>query len=95
MSFSLLFQVGIQEVFSTNANLTGMIPQINYELHVSNFLHKAKIEINEEGTVAAAATGKFSTDSFCTITNTYIVLTPQISPLINFSKFLIIQKKKV
>jgi serpin B len=68
--FSLFFQVGIQEIFSTNANLSGMIHWINYELHVSNFLHKAKIEVNEEGTVAAAATGKFSTDSFCTITNT-------------------------
>lgn len=91
-TFSLFFQVGIQEVFSTNANLTGMIQWVNYELHVSNFLHKAKIEINEEGTVAAAATGKFSTDSFCTITNTYIVFTSQTRPLINFSKFPIIQK---
>ena len=70
-TFSLFFQLGIQEAFSTNANLTGMIQWVNYELHVSNLLHKAKIEVNEEGTVAAAATGKFSTDSFCTITNTY------------------------
>jgi len=52
-----LNELGIQEVFSTNANLTGMIQWVNYELHVSNFLHKAKIEISEEGTVAAAATG--------------------------------------
>lgn len=52
-----LHEVGIREVFSTNANLTGMIQWMNYELHVSNFLHKAKIEVNEEGTVAAAATG--------------------------------------
>jgi serine protease inhibitor len=66
----LSFQLGIHEVFSTNANLTGMVQWINYDLHVSNFLHKAKIEINEYGTVAAAATGNFSTNSFCTITNT-------------------------
>jgi len=72
-----------------------MIQLANYELHVSNFLHKAKIEISEEGTVAAAATGKFSTDSFCTITNTYIALTSQTRPSINLSKFPIIQKKSV
>uniref|UniRef100_A0A1V1FYH4 Putative serine protease 27 n=1 Tax=Reticulitermes speratus TaxID=60591 RepID=A0A1V1FYH4_9NEOP len=52
-----LNELGVQEVFSTNANLTGMVQWINFDLHVSNFLHKAKIEINEDGTVAAAATG--------------------------------------
>lgn len=52
-----LNELKIEEIFSTNANLTGMIQLANYELHVSNFLHKAKIEISEEGTVAAAATG--------------------------------------
>jgi serine protease inhibitor len=46
-------------VFSTNANLTGMVQWGNQPLHISNIFHKAKIEINEEGTVAAAATGKF------------------------------------
>jgi serine protease inhibitor len=63
-TFYLSFQTGIQDVFSTNANLTGMVQWTNYDLHASNFLHKAKIEVNEDGTIAAAATGKFSTDPF-------------------------------
>lgn len=52
-----LNELGIQEVFSINANLTGMVQWGNQPLHISNIFHKAKIEINEEGTVAAAATG--------------------------------------
>jgi serine protease inhibitor len=59
----VLFQLGIQEVFSTNANLTGMVQWGNQHLHISNIFHKAKIEINEEGTIAAAATGKFNAHS--------------------------------
>jgi serpin B len=58
-----LFQLGIQEIFSTNANLTGMVQSGSNELHISNIFHKAKIEINEEGTVAAAAVGKLFTES--------------------------------
>jgi serine protease inhibitor len=50
-------------VFSANANLTGMVHWGNDNLHISNIFHKTKIEINEEGTVAAAATGKFHADS--------------------------------
>jgi serine protease inhibitor len=50
-------------VFSPNANLTGMVQWGNQNLHISNIFHKAKIEINEEGTVAAAATAKFHADS--------------------------------
>lgn len=64
LAFSLsLFQLGIQEIFSTNANLTGMVQWGSHDLHISNIFHKAKIEINEEGTVAAAATGKLYTQT--------------------------------
>jgi serpin B len=55
-----VFQLGIQEIFSANANLTGIVQWGTQDLHISNIFHKAKIEINEEGTVAAAATGKLS-----------------------------------
>ncbi|XP_021937997.1 serine protease inhibitor 42Dd-like isoform X2 [Zootermopsis nevadensis] len=52
-----LIELGIQDIFSTNANLTGMVQWGSHNFHISNIFHKAKIEINEEGTVAAAATG--------------------------------------
>lgn len=49
------FQLGIKEIFSENANLTGIIEQS--EVKISKILHKAKVEVNEIGTTAAAVTG--------------------------------------
>lgn len=47
--------LGINEMFSNKANLTGISESGN--LYVSRALHEAVIEVNEEGTEAAAATG--------------------------------------
>lgn len=52
------FQMGITEMFSAAADITGLL-ESNENLHVSSVIHKAFIEVNEEGTEAAAATGKF------------------------------------
>lgn len=45
----------INELFNAKANLSGIAE--NTDVKVSNILHKAKIEVNEKGTVAAAVTG--------------------------------------
>lgn len=50
-----MFQLKINELFYPSANLSGIAD--GTDVKVSNILHKAKIEVNEEGTVAAAATG--------------------------------------
>uniref|UniRef100_A0A673GPC8 Serpin B6 n=1 Tax=Sinocyclocheilus rhinocerous TaxID=307959 RepID=A0A673GPC8_9TELE len=53
---SLLISMGIEDVFDgKKVNLSGMSP--NNDLVVSKVIHKAFVEVNEEGTEAAAATG--------------------------------------
>ncbi|KAK0096551.1 hypothetical protein PV326_005172 [Microctonus aethiopoides] len=49
-----LESLGIRELFNFNANLSGILP--NGGARVRNVVHSAKIEVNEQGTVASAAT---------------------------------------
>ncbi len=52
---SLLISMGMEDVFDEQkVNLSGMSP--NNDLVVSKVVHKAFVEVNEEGTEAAAAT---------------------------------------
>ncbi|XP_050986639.1 leukocyte elastase inhibitor-like isoform X2 [Labeo rohita] len=52
----LLISMGMEDVFDLQkVNLSGMSP--NNNLVVSKVIHKAFVEVNEEGTEAAAATG--------------------------------------
>ncbi len=53
---SLLVSMGMEDVFDgQKVNLSGMSP--NNDLVVSKVVHKAFVEVNEEGTEAAGATG--------------------------------------
>ncbi|XP_056089936.1 serpin peptidase inhibitor, clade B (ovalbumin), member 1, like 4 [Rhinichthys klamathensis goyatoka] len=53
---SLLISMGMEDVFDeTKVNLSGM--SSNNNLVVTKVIHKAFVEVNEEGTEAAAATG--------------------------------------
>lgn len=55
-----LQQMGLKRVFDeSSADLSGMVDRVNSEnpLYVTSVLHKSFIEVHEEGTEAAAATG--------------------------------------
>ncbi|KAK9961518.1 hypothetical protein ABG768_009302 [Culter alburnus] len=62
---SLLISMGMEDVFDMQkVNLSGM--SSNNDLVLSKVIHKAFVEVNEEGTEAAAATGDIIfTDSHC------------------------------
>lgn len=50
------FQLGMTDMFSTKANFTDIL-ETKDKLIVSDVVHKAFIEINEDGAEAAAASG--------------------------------------
>lgn len=50
------FQLGMATMFSDSADLSGLLAS-NEQTKVSKVIHKAVIEVNEEGSEAAATTG--------------------------------------
>ncbi|NXR81193.1 AACT protein, partial [Pycnonotus jocosus] len=59
---TLFEQMGITEVFSGNGDLSGISG--NHNLQVSQAIHKALLEVDEDGTEAVAATAIMSTRGF-------------------------------
>lgn len=53
----VLQKIGIKTIFDSYGDMKGIINNKNKTLVVSNVFQKASIEVNEEGSVAAAATG--------------------------------------
>ncbi|XP_063242332.1 leukocyte elastase inhibitor-like [Bacillus rossius redtenbacheri] len=53
----ILRQLDIKDIFGANANLTAMVKETENAPYISNVFHKAKIIVNEEGSIAAAGTG--------------------------------------
>lgn len=52
--------MGLGEVFQTGADLSGFSANPNASIHLDGAVHKARLELDEQGSVAAAATALFS-----------------------------------
>lgn len=75
-----LESLGIRELFNFNANLSGILP--NGGARVRNVLHSAKIEVNEQGTVASAATG-IKNNSHLYLINHHLIYFRSYNPIIS------------
>lgn len=53
-----VLQLGMTEMFGDNADFGGLL-ETTEPIQISDVVHKAFIDVNEEGAEAAAATGKF------------------------------------
>lgn len=56
----LLEALGAAEVLRQNADLRGFVADGEESLHLGDAVHRARIEVTEDGTTAAAATALFS-----------------------------------
>lgn len=54
----MLEDIGVRNLFGTLADLSGF--STTMDLHFDDAIHKAKIEIDEDGSTAAAAVATFS-----------------------------------
>lgn len=79
----ILSALGITEIFFKNANLTALSD--NKELFLSKAIHKSFIEVNEEGSEAAAVSGMIAISRMA-------VLYPQV--IVDHPFFFLIRKRK-
>ena len=72
-------KMGIKEVFEKNADLSNIFDNSPNKFYVNQAIHKAKIELNEKGTKAAALT-------FFAIAGNALVMEPPKVQEINFDR---------
>ena len=75
----ILRKMGIKEVFEKNADLSNIFDNSPNKFYVNQAIHKAKIELNEKGTKAAALT-------FFAIAGNALVMEPPKVQEINFDR---------
>ncbi|KYQ54644.1 Serpin B3, partial [Trachymyrmex zeteki] len=80
---SPLMRMGVQDIFSSAANFTGIV--FNEHLLLANIIQNAKIEVDEEGTVATAATELAVVPLMANMVPTFIVNRPFIFAIVDLA----------